>query len=183
MDPELSKEWLALQFAMRDRLRMHAYVNSGGYTALLQFAVFPSFENSWSWDIFRQVRGDDVAVWKTIWRFDRDVDAFSSPVERQKHPRPFKPTVKVFRLDVSPASAVQIVEEFYDLSIPIHAPDSSMGLDGTSYELQIGAPFCACRFKWWERVPRSWNVLEPRIANLKHLLQGAPELSSGKPVE
>jgi len=178
MDTELSKEWMALQFAMRDRLRTKHYIDLFGYTELLQYAVFPSFENPWSWDILSKTHGDDVAVWKTIWRFDIDKVAFSSPIERLKHPRPFSPTVESFRLEVDHKLALEVVERFYVLDVPIHAPDHLMGLDGTSYELQIGSSFCACHLNWWAEIPKTWETIENPICELEEFLASAAKRES-----
>jgi hypothetical protein len=175
MDPELSNEWTALQFMMRDRLRSKKYVDLFGYTELLQYAVFPSFENPWSWDILQKTHGDDVAVWKTTWRFDIDNVAFSSPIERLKHPRPFKPTVESLRLDVDHQSACEVLERFYGLSVPMHASGHLIGLDGTSYELQIGSSFCACHLKWWVEIPKTWESIKGPICELERLLMSAPK--------
>lgn len=56
-----------------------------------------------------------------------------------------------------------------------------MGLDGTTYALEIREWFTAARYQWWQDVPPGWepvgqvaNFLIRDIARLKLNLDGPP---------
>jgi hypothetical protein len=135
--------------------------------------VFPSFDDCRRLDILTPTRGGDTVAFRTTWDFNGDLAAFSTTSERNKHPTPFAPTLNTEQLDVAPDRLDEMVETLNTISIPMHA-SHACGLDGTSYELQLGWSFGWCRIKWWVNIPQEWKPISKTVKQLDKILNSTP---------
>src|SRR5436190_13567 len=93
MEKEQWCEFDAVRDAVFDGLRTGRFAPDTGLR-IVSFVILPSFEDSISWEL-RSTRSDrkKLQLSRSQWFFGHDCDCFRSPVERAKHPRPFKPRV------------------------------------------------------------------------------------------
>ena len=88
----------AIREEVYEGLRLGKYIDRHRSVPVCQYLVLPAFENPVSWDVIRVVSrtaGQGTRLYCSCWRMDVDNRAMSSPVERLKYPRPFRPTVEV----------------------------------------------------------------------------------------
>src|SRR5580704_12583934 len=91
------EEFCALRESAYDTLRFGTLIERSRSVPVCQFLILPSFENPFSWDVIKVVsrkEGAQTRLYRSTWRMDVDAHAMSSPVERLKHPRPYKPTLE-----------------------------------------------------------------------------------------
>lgn len=128
-----------------------SFVGDAGIS-LCRFVVLPAFENSVGWDVRSlQVRGkpSKSQLFRSCWRLDVDQQAFRSPVERLKHSRPYRPTIEVGSAPIDAAKIEGLVRRLQAIPIPRAVAESSIGCDGTTYELVIGNFFRHSRIASW----------------------------------
>jgi hypothetical protein len=173
VDVEHFDEFDAVRQAAIDGLRSGAFVEDEGRPSW-RFVILPSFQNSIAWEVRSlPVPGKPAQprLFRSCWRMDLDLQAFSSPVERLKHPRPYRPTVEVGWAPIDAAEIDGLVRQFRSISVPLTVADPPIGCDGTNYELEIGDFFCHARVAWWVRLPKEWEALGPLIAKMADLFE------------
>ena len=94
-------------------------------------------------------------------------------MERLKHPRPYRPTVEVSSASIDAASIEGLIRRFQTIPVPLAVAEPTSGLDGTSYELEIGDPFRNARIAWWERLPQEWQALGPLVEEMRGLFESS----------
>lgn len=52
-----------------------------------------------------------------------------------------------------------LVAELASLQLPLAPGPAPFGLDGTRYELTVGAGSAAASVHWWERPPANWTAV------------------------
>ncbi len=78
-------EWCELRSRTWRLLREREHILRPKHSPLLQFLVMPSFADSWCIDLVRT--NGTTAAYYTVWRMTYDIKAFSTAIERLKHPR------------------------------------------------------------------------------------------------
>jgi hypothetical protein len=165
MNRENSDEFYQVRRAACDGLRSGGFVGDTGIS-LCRLAVLPSFENSIAWDVRAlpvTTEPSELRLFRSCWRLDMDQQVFRSPLERLKHARPYRPTVEVDSVPIDAAKFEGLISRLQAIPIPLAVAESSIGCDGTSYELSIGHLFCHSRIVWWERLPHEWKAIEPVV--------------------
>lgn len=137
-------------------LREREHILRSKHSPLLQFLVMPSFTDSWCIDLVR-TNGVTVAYY-TVWRMTHDIEAFSTAIERLKHPRPYLPTLESTKLDASPESLDLILDRLSSIVVPLSRVRNSIGLDGTLFELQIGDGLTGIMLQWHNELPDEWSL-------------------------
>jgi hypothetical protein len=168
-------EFEAVREAAYHGLRSGSFVGDAGLP-LCRFVVLPSFHNAIAWDVRSlRVRGKSAEsrLFRSCWRRDLDLQALGSPVERLKHPRPYRATVEVASVSIDPADIGRLIRRFQSTPIPLAIAKPPVGLDGTSYELKIGGPFCRAQITWWVRLPEEWAALAPLIDEMAALFESS----------
>jgi hypothetical protein len=102
-------------------------------------------------------RGFDVVA--RTWRYSIDSAKLETPIERLKHPRPLLPTIDTQSARIEKLQVDSLIASLSQIRVPVHPLDASMGLDGTSFELQIGDHFCGSEFHWWSAYSGEWKPL------------------------
>lgn len=150
-------EWFDLRERTWQHLRHKNHISRSKYVPLLQFLTIPSFSDTWCIDV---VESDGItSAFLTTWNSTKDVRAFETGLERLKHPRPFVPSLQSTLLPVNSESIEGILKRFEDIAMPLKpARNSSIYLDGTSYELQFGEGHRGIRLSWHEDMPMDWPI-------------------------
>lgn len=164
MEPEFVAEWTAIREKVTADLRQRRFVTLPRCRSLLQLLVLPSFADCKCWNILSCGRKGDRELigFESVWRATRDLAAFTSPVERGRFPVPFEPTVEA-RCPQIPSSVLgELLQRFASVKIVPFANISHAGLDGTSFELELGGAAMS-RFNWWQQLPDAWSSLGPAI--------------------
>ena len=169
MEQEQINEFGHVQEAAIERLRTATGWRSARKGSLkFQLLTLPSFENGVSWEV-REVhlrhRDSQTRLYRYCWRMDVDLDAFSSPVKRLKHPRPYSPTIEVAYVEVDQTIVARYQQRISSTPVSLVAPKNSIGLDGVIYELALG-DFCQSRLCWWCKLPEEWQPLQPIIDDM-----------------
>jgi hypothetical protein len=176
MDRELMEEFYAVREAVYDGLRLGRYIDRHRSVPVCQYLVLPAFENPVSWDVIRvasRTAGAQTQLYRSCWRMDLDDRAMSSPVERMKYPRPFKPTVEVGWTLVELARVDALVARLRLVRVPLAVARPHSGCDGVSFELSVGEFCCNARVGWWCDLPDEWQELGPVVAELAQLFEQA----------
>lgn len=154
-------EWCELRSRTWRLLREREHILRSKHCPLLQFLVMPSFTDSWCIDL---VRTDGItAAYYTVWRMTYDIEAFSTAIERLKHPRPYLPTLESTKLGASSDSLDEILESLLATVVPLSRVRNSISLDGTRFELQIGDGWTGIMLQWHNDLPDEWS---PELADV-----------------
>jgi hypothetical protein len=182
MDREQMDEFYGVRESAYDALRFGTLIERFRSIPVCQFLILPSFDNPVSWDVIEVVSrkdGPQTRLYRSTWRMDADDQAMSSPIERLKHPRPYKPTLETNWVLVDSASLEPILSKIRNIRIPLMLAEASAGCDGTTFELAGGDPFCNARIGWWCDLPKEWQELKPIISELEQLFESTWERGNG----
>lgn len=169
-------DFAAVREAVYDGLRLGKYIDRHRSVPVCQYLGVPAFDNPFSWDLVQIVSRRAAAqtrLYRACWRMDLDVRAMGSPVERMKHPRPFRPTVEVGWAPVGLAGVEALVARFRSIRVPLAVARPHFGCDGVSIELSVGDLFCNARIGWWCDIPDEWQELRPVVAEMESLSERA----------
>lgn len=154
MEQLQQREWCELRSNTWRFLRERDHILVSKHRPLLQYLVMPSFSDTWCIDVVRS--GDVLAAYYTIWRMTRDIEHFTTAVERLKHPRPYVPTVESKLLNVSQGEISSLLTKLGRTRIPLQSTTNSVWLDGIGYELQIGDGWTGVTLQWHNNLPDEW---------------------------
>jgi hypothetical protein len=113
-------------------------------TTLLRVWVYPSFKPSASWSVIQE--GRRFFIRRVVWDQVRTVDSepvtygAESPVEEES-----------FR---------ELLTELRAMQAAPFALASTMGIDGTSYGVEVGGIRPSGRMSWWGKPPIGWAALQ-----------------------
>lgn len=175
MDPEQSAEFDQVRSAIVEGMRNGSYLPDAGLR-VAQLLVLPSFQDSICWElrsIARPKAASESRLYQVRWSFGADCEAFRSPVERVRHPRPFKPSIATRSGVVAMSDFGSVIDTLSSAAIPLMPKSPPSGADGTSYELAIGDYFCNSRIAWWVELPAEWKGLESQLAEFLTLCESA----------
>jgi hypothetical protein len=182
VDREQIDEFCTVRESAHAALRLGPRIDRHRSLPLCQFLILPSFENCISWDVLKldsRDSGAQTRLYRSCWRNDADTEAFRSPVERLKHPRPYSPTLETDWVLIEKDKLESILSRFRTIRIPLTLTTSHAGLDGTSFELALGDAFCNARITWWCELPEEWKELRPVVAELEILFDSTWERRGG----
>jgi len=124
-------------------------------TRLLRVWVYPSFKPSASWSLIQEGRRFFIrrVVWDQVLTVDSEPVTYGSesPVEEES-----------FRALLSELQAMQVTP---------FALASTMGIDGTSYGVEVGGINPSGRMSWWGKPPLGWAPLQEWHARATELLE------------
>ncbi|WP_254513650.1 hypothetical protein [Anatilimnocola floriformis] len=181
VDNEQQEEFSAIRQYATDALRTGLLIE-GRTLPVCQLLILPSFDNPVSWDVvsyFSREDGKQTRLVRSTWRMDVDHEALRSPVERQKHPRPYQPTLESGWVLLDAEKLEALLAQVRSIRIPLLVAEAPMGLDGITYELAFGEFFCNSRIVWWCNMPQEWRELEPSVAELERLFESTWESRPG----
>jgi hypothetical protein len=182
VDQEQMNEFYAVREAAFDALRFGTLIERHRSVPVCQYLILPSFENPISWDVIKVVsrgQGAQTRLYRSTWRMDVDSQAMSSPVERMKHPRPYKSTLETDWVLVDAKKLEAILSRIRGVRIPLMLANAPKGCDGTSFELAVGDFFCNARIGWWCEMPKEWQELVPVVTELALLFESTWEGGRG----
>jgi hypothetical protein len=175
MDREFQDELADIEAEVHDGLRHRKFLAEHAVIPLCQYLVLPAFENPVSWDLLgvvsRRAGGGEMRLYRSCWRKDQDLEAFRSPVERLKRPRPFSPRVEVEWMPIERDRVEALIARFQSIRVPLVVERPHTGLDGVIFELSLGWFFCSARIGWWVELPDEWQELQPLVAALEQLIE------------
>jgi len=154
MEQLQQREWYELQTRTWQLLRGRDHILRSKHRPLLQYLVRPSFTDTWCIDFIRT--GGDLAAYHTVWRMTEDIHAFTTAVERLKHPRPYVPTLASTLMHVGTDSIASVLRRLEQLQIPFRRTKNSISLDGVSFEMQIGDGWTGIMLQWHNELPDEW---------------------------
>jgi hypothetical protein len=163
MTDDLREEFSALHEQVTTGLRNRVYLGAVQGDCVAQLLVLPAFQNPAAYDIIRAVREegrDEYKVMHSCWRRDLDLPVFQSPVDRMRHPRPFRPTVVVLDAPVASDTIRGFMEELRALSVPLHVEPAARGVDGVTFEIAFGGFWANARIGWWVEPPTEWRPFD-----------------------
>ena len=161
MEQLQQREWYELQSRTWQLLRGRDHILRSKHRPLLQYLVRPSFTDTWCIDFVRT--GDDLVAYYTVWRMTEDIHAFTTAIERLKHPKPYVPTLASAQMDVGTDSIESILRRLEQIQIPLRRTKNSISLDGVSFEMQIGDAWTGIMLQWHNELPDGWP---PGLADL-----------------
>lgn len=169
MEQEQTYDFGHVQEAAIERLRNASWWRSTRKGFLkFQLLKLPSFENAVSWEV-REIhvphRDPQTRLYRYCWRMDSDLDAFSSPVKRLKHPRPYTPTFEAGYVEADPTIVPRFQQRISSTPVSLVDAKNSNGLDGVIFELALG-DFYQSRLCWWCKLPEEWQPLQPIIDDM-----------------
>jgi hypothetical protein len=169
MEPEhvaelrwLQDEWSSLEHQALVQLKTGT--DRKGYIARLQALVLPSFEDSWRYELLVSVpyRSKPALAVKTVWHRGIDSAKFANPVVRLSYGAGVRqlPTIEEFVAEVEAALVDDLCAKAATLKVPAFTAKSTVGLDGTGYQLTLGSSPVVARFEWWQFPPEGWEPLK-----------------------
>ncbi len=167
MEQLQQQEWYELRSRTWHLLRQRDHILRSKHTPVFQYLVRPSLSDTWCIDIVQT--GDDLGVYYTTWRMTRDLEAFSTAMERLKHPRPYVPTIESTRFDFDSLGAESLLSRISKVRIPLELTRNWISLDGTSFEMQIGNGTNGILLQWHNRLPDEWLELSDTVELLNEL--------------
>lgn len=170
MEREQREEFVTVREEIYDGLRFGKYIDRSNL--ICQYLILPAFDNPVSWDLVRinsPTSESQTRLYRSCWRMDEDYRVMSSPVERMKHPRPFRPTIEVNSAPINPTVVDALAVRFQSVRVPLAVARSLIGCDGVGFELSFGSFFYHARIGWWRDLPEEWQELQPLIAEFEML--------------
>ena len=134
---------------------------------LIQIITLPSFDSVVGWQLYQMGDGkvqDRLVALRSCWSQQEDAQRFYNPVERLtflrlKYLGRLSPALNYFTLILDAASSEkmkQVIATILSVRLMPSPMDKSSGLDGTSYEVNIGDSWAGMRLHWWEEAPTEW---------------------------
>lgn len=168
MEQLQQREWYELQSKTRQLLRRREHIRISKHRPLLQYLVMPSFTDTWCIDVVRT--GETLCAYRTVWEMTQDINAFTTAIERLKHPRPFVPTIASTPMDIGPNALTPLLARFGQIQIPLRHTKHSICVDGVSFELQIGDGWTGIMLQWHNDLPDEWPAeLRTLVAELNEM--------------
>jgi hypothetical protein len=132
-----------------------------GLGRIIQIITLPSLDNVIGWEVCLDSLKSDkpYLILCTNWKKLNDLEKFGSPVEKLKYLNRLSPTIEFHRFELEQSFVESIIHRFKSISIPAFIKSEHFGLDGTSYEVNIGSPWASLQFHWWEQPPRQWQQI------------------------
>jgi hypothetical protein len=175
VDIEHLDEIYAVRESAYEGLRSGRFVGDTGLM-VCRFVVLPSFENPVAWEVRSlPIPGQPPRprLFRSCWRMDVDLDALGSPVERLRHPRPYRPTIEAGSVPIGAPELEALIQRLRGTPIPLAVVDPPGGVDGTTYELEVARYFCNARITWWVRLPQEWTALGPVVDAMTSLFESS----------
>ena len=176
MEQLQQQEWSELRSRTWRLLRQRDHIARSKHTPLFQYLVRPSFTNTWCIDFVQT--GDDFGVYHTTWRMTHDLEAFSTAIERLKHPRPYVPTLESIQFDPELLDAESVLSQIAKIRLPLILTKNGVCLDGTSFEMHIGNGNNGILLHWHNRLPDEWHELSEIVVSLDELARRSTDTSS-----
>ena len=85
----------------------------------------------------------------------------------------YRPTIEVSSTPIDAAKIEGLICLLQAIPIRLAVAKSSIGLDGTRYELVIGHSFWHSRIAWWERLPDEWTAVGPVVEEMVTLCESS----------
>ena len=160
MEREHQTEWLGLRTEAGEILRK-GFPEKPRDRRVFQLVVLPSFEESYSWELYERETGSDTVeaiALKAVWHLREDLSKFD-PLARLKHPRKLSPTITVKAGRIDGALAAELIGELAEIAVTLGPCNDGISLDGTSYELTVGTGSTQSRLAWHNDGPPYWNAV------------------------
>lgn len=168
MEREQQSEWYSLEQQALEQLR--AGIDRKGYIARLQVLVLPSFEDSWCYELLASVpdRSKPALAVRKAWHRSIDLAKFANPVVRLSFGPGVRqlPTIEEFDAEIDATLVNGLCAKAATIRVPVFTAKSSIGLDGTSYQLALGSSPLVARFEWWNSPPEGWEPLKMLVEEI-----------------
>jgi hypothetical protein len=143
MSTELGNELRSLQVDVAAQLRRQAWIVAPTARHILQYLTLPAWAPVVAWDLY-DVPSENgpgrLALVRSCWRQDLDMEKLHSPVERLKQPRPLVPTVEISELRPDQKALARLIAALAHIAIPPAPSSRWVTLDGIRFELAISTP-------------------------------------------
>ena len=173
MELQQQSEWHLLRNRVAENFRSFSHVDISKYHIHAQLLVRPSFGDTCCIDILE--RGNALVAFQTLWQSTLDINAFTSQVERLKHPQVFVPSIVSQELRVDSNTIENVATIFDRTDLGLTRTTNSISVDGTLYELHVGRGHTGIRLCWHHQLPDEWKSLRSPVETM---LQWAKESRS-----
>jgi len=114
--------------------------------SLVQLRIwrYPSFQPSSSWAVLRAAKA--LFLRRITWDHRRPVIA--------------EPNTYGSEVPLDAAVFEGLLHRLQAIDLPPFLPVSTVGIDGTSYGVEVGSFGLSARLSWWESAPKAWSLLE-----------------------
>ncbi len=113
-------------------------------TRLLRVWVYPSFKPSASWSVIQE--GNKFFIRRVVWDQVQTVDS--------------EPVTYGAESPVEEEGFIALLSELRAMHVTPFALASTMGIDGTSYGIEVGGFRVSGRMSWWGKPPIEWVPLQ-----------------------
>ena len=141
MDSQQSRDWQVFEQQAQKTLR-NGYQNAGKVIRLIQVLILPAFAPAISWEVFkRKSTVPDYFAMQQRWRRDKEFDRFMAAVHQGIGSNQIAPTFETDTVSLQPTFIEPIITKLTTVQIPVWIEDTTLGLDGISYEVVCGRQF------------------------------------------
>lgn len=161
MDLGQQIEWLEFTKYAVEIVRKGNIQNKHRLTRVFQIILCPTFDNVIGWEVCKKTSHEPEAFLAicTKWNLLKDIEKFASPVEKLKYLNCLAPSIENYEFELDSTFAKSILNKFKSISVRAFIESEHSGLDGTSYEVNIGNTWANLQFHWWESPPKAWQQL------------------------
>lgn len=130
------------------------------YRQVIQICEKPWFSNYISWTVFAEGETKlNPIVRQLTWKRLEDVERFRNPLEGLRKGWTPQPTLEIEEVFLKQEKFSDLMVEGATISIPLVDIKTPLGLDGTSYILQVTNHFGGFRLNWWSDGPQEWHQM------------------------
>ena len=142
----------------------------------IRLSQCPSFGDDRSWSVLaasmRAGEGAPLLIREITWHRQGDLRQFNNPMEWLRRHDDHDPTLTVRDGLVSAAAFHNKMAELESISIPVLPDEDVFGLDGETFELELGLnSLSSVCVEWWCEGPVEWKGLTSWFEAVLNLLQ------------
>lgn len=159
MDAEQVKEWQQFRANATETLRNNSF-HPKNTIKFLQLLILPSFTASSSFEILKVWNQPNEYIFlQNQWNLEADLEKFRTPIERLKYPPRLSPTIENISQPASNEFIQKLLVGLEAIRLPLQSQSKTMGLDGTTFELNLYGNSWSVSYCWWDKPPAEWNGL------------------------
>lgn len=159
MTPDLQQEFQLLLETAKHQLR--EIPKSRSYRHVFSIWTMPSFSPAFRCTVYSplpKAKGKKPFAEFTLWRSDLDLEKFTSPVERLRHPKDLTPMIEKDVVQLTDDEVKEMEQSIRGISIPLYlGQGSTAGCDGTLFEFKYDELVFGASLHWWENSPTEWR--------------------------
>lgn len=142
---------------------------ASGLSVSIQLLAYPSFGSYRSWTIFADRNRERIMARQITWDMLGDLERFTNPLEGLKQGWQDEPAIAQIEQNVSAKELTPRLDALSRIKLPLnHKP--TIGIDGTTYGLQMPGYGSSIHLTWWVKGPDAWHELTTWAADTRAFL-------------